>query len=419
MSNGATHLVETGSVQSGLDRLAAGEGPDLSRCHVALLCHPASVDKRIRHVTDIFHDLGVTVVSLLGPEHGIEAAAQDMAEVPGDPLLSPSQDAAYGPRTPQYSLYGKNAASLRPTVDMFGDANWLVCDLQDVGSRYYTYVWTAVMAAEVALADGRNVLILDRPNPIGGGDHSIEGATIETGFESFVGFHPVAVRHGMTLGELTCMALAERGTSTRDRLKVLTCSGWRRDMLFPATGLRWVMPSPNMPTFDTAMVYPGQCLFEGTQLSEGRGTTRPFEIVGAPWVDGRALADAVTREERPGIVLRPLRFTPTFHKHVGITCGGVQLHVVDANATRSLGTAVALLRELWRQGAARRGANAFRWRTEPYEFVSDIPAVDLLAGGSWLREGIESGVPAPDLLASQADARDAFIARRRPFLVYD
>jgi uncharacterized protein YbbC (DUF1343 family) len=298
---------------------------------------------------------------------------------------------------------------------MLHDAQWLVIDLQDIGARYYTYVWTAVLAAEVALNAGVKVLLLDRPNPLGGLEAWVEGGAVEPGQDSFVGLHDVAVRHGMTIGELARMAIVERGKASARGLEVLQCGGWRRAQMLPATGLPWVLPSPNMPTFETAQVYPGQCLLEGTNLSEGRGSTRPFEIFGAPWLDGRALAAALAADPdaTPGLAIRPLGFKPMFQKFAGQRCGGVQLHVRDPHAVRSLQTTWAILAATW-----RLGQGAMRWRTEAYEFVADRPAIDLLAGGSWLRAAVEAGAPLGELLRAQEPARRAFLERRREFLIY-
>ncbi|MCA9714096.1 MAG: DUF1343 domain-containing protein [Myxococcales bacterium] len=403
-------------VRTGLDRLAAGEGPALRDVPIALLCHPASVTRELVHARDVVasRSVGARVVSLLGPEHGIDAAAQDM-----EPVDTGAGDAKAAPvglerAPPVYSLYGDSFESLRPTPEMFHGAAWLLCDLQDVGSRYYTYVWTAAMAAEVALRAGLRVLLLDRPNPLGGTEDAVEGGGIERGQESFVGYHDVAVRHGMTLGELVTMTLRERGVAC-ERLEVLRCAGWRRGLALDDTDVPWVMPSPNMPTLDTATVYPGQCLLEGTNLSEGRGTTRPFELFGAPWLNGQALARALAPEDVPGLALRPARFRPMFQKHGGETCGGLQLHVRagERARVRSLRTSWAILSACW-----ALGAGAMRWRTEPYEFVADRPAVDLLAGGAWLRAAIESGARADALTRAQEPSRRAFLSRRRPHLLY-
>ena len=396
------------TVRTGLDRLVRGDGPDLRGRPVALLCHPASVTARLEHATEVLTGpVGARLVSLLGPEHGLDAAAQDMEVV--------AQETGLKGHVPTYSLYGDDLASLSPTPAMLHGAAWLVIDLQDIGARYYTYVWTAVLAAEVALAAGCKVLMLDRPNPLGGLDEWVEGGAIAPGQESFVGLHDVAVRHGMTLGELARMAIIERARASHAGIELLQCVGWRRGMLFTDTGLPWVMPSPNMPTLDTALVYPGQCLLEGTNLSEGRGTTRPFEISGAPWLDGGALALALRAEAGalPGLAVRPLGFKPMFQKFAGQRCGGVQLHVRAPTEVRSLQTSWALLRAVW-----RLGQGSIRWRTERYEFVADRPAVDLLAGGPWLRAAIEAQTPLAGLLAAQEPGRLAFLRRRREFLLY-
>lgn len=396
------------AVRTGLDRLTAGEGPDLRGRPVALLCHPASVNAKLLHARELISGpIGARLVSLLGPEHGLDAAAQDMETV--------VQGTGPKEHVPTYSLYGDTFASLSPSPAMLHDAEWLVIDLQDVGARYYTYVWTAVLAAEVALAGGCKVLLLDRPNPLGGLAAWVEGGAITKGQESFVGLHDVAVRHGMTLGELARMAIIERGLAPHAGLELLACSGWRRAMLFPATGLPWVLPSPNMPTFETAQVYPGQCLLEGTNLSEGRGTTRPFEIFGAPWLDGRAMMEALRAEPEatPGLGLRPIGFKPMFQKFAGQRCGGLQLHVLRSDEVRSLQTSWALLAVAW-----RLGQGSMRWRTERYEFVADRPAIDLLAGSAWLRAAIEGQASLKDMLAAQEPERQAFLRRRAEFLIY-
>ncbi|MBK8263962.1 MAG: DUF1343 domain-containing protein [Nannocystis sp.] len=391
------------AVMSGLDRLAAGEGPRLTGASVALLCHAASVSRTLEHVISIVQEkAGARLSALLGPEHGIDAIAQDM---------EPVADGA--PGIACHSLYGDDFASLTPTAAMFGGAEWLICDLQDVGSRYYTYVWTMVLATEAALAAGMKVLILDRPNPLGGLDAWVEGGGVAAGEESFVGLHDVAVRHGMTCGELVTMALAERGAQGRGRVEVLECAGWRRSMLFPETDLPWVLPSPNMPLFTTACVYPGMCLVEGTNLSEGRGLTRPFEIFGAPFIRGEALAAAIPAVALGGVRLRPLAFKPCFHKFAGARCGGVQIHVEAPRAIRPLTLGWALLAACWRQSEG-----AMRWRTERYEFVDDRPAIDLLAGGAWLRAAIEGGASVEEIAGSQEAGRGRFLARRRGFLRY-
>jgi len=372
------------------------------RC--GLLCHPASVSGDLRHAVDAVRDSGAQLRCLFGPEHGIFGEAQDMVGV----------ESGCHPRhgTQVHSLYGSSEESLRPRPEWLEDLDLVLIDLQDVGSRYYTYVWTMVLTIQACADAGRRVAVLDRPNPIGGSQ--IEGPGIEEGCRSFVGLHSVPVRHGLTAGELARLVTAEAGLEGKVDLTVVPMLGWQRELMFDATGLHWVLPSPNMPAPSTALVYPGGCLLEGTNLSEGRGTTQPFEIVGAPWVDGWTLAQALGQEDLPGVRFRPTTFWPTFHKHGGQSCGGVQVHVVDRRAFRPLRTFVALL------GAVHRlWPGQFRWRAQPYEFVHDRPAIDLLAGGSWLREGVERDVPLAQLADGWAVAESEFEDRRRGWLLYD
>ena len=250
--------------------------------------------------------------------------------------------------------------------------------------------------------------MLDRPNPIGG---LVEGPRLRPGFESFCGLHDLAPRHGMTVGELAELFRAERGLDVD--LTVIACRGWRRRLHQRETGLPWVFPSPNMPTPETALVYPGMCLLEGTNLSEGRGTTRPFELFGAPWLDGDALAAALVAERLPGVAFRPVSFVPTFDKHRGERCHGVELFVTDREAFRPFRTGVACV------AVARRLApEQFAWRTEAYEFVEGVPAFDLLCGSAREREGIEAGRSVRELARAWAPEERAFAARRRRYLRY-
>jgi uncharacterized protein YbbC (DUF1343 family) len=374
-----------------------------------VLCHPASVASDLTHIVDRLVEVGVRPVRLFGPEHGVRGEAQDMIGVDDE------RDARTG--IPVTSLYGETFESLTPSAAELADIDLLVIDLQDVGSRYYTYVWTTALALAAAAAARVAVLVLDRPNPIGG--VAVEGGTVGAGCESFVGLGAVPVRHGLTIGEMARLVAAgmpwggARFARPLDcELTVLPMRGWRRAMTFADTGLPWVMPSPNMPTPDTALVYPGQCLFEATNLSEGRGTTRPFELVGAPFLDGYAWAAALP--PLPGVRMRPLTFRPTFHKFAGRPCGGVQLHVGDATTFRPYLTGLALI------AAARRVAPAdFRWRTEPYEFVADPPAIDLLTGTDEFRRTIEAGGDVRDVAASYAPFEREFAERRRPSLLPD
>ena len=397
-------------VQTGLDVLLAEKIGVLRGRRVGVLCHPASVNRDVLHVVDALTAAGVNMTRLFGPEHGIRGEAQDMIGVECD------RDARTG--VPVTSLYGDSFDSLAPSAAELADVDVLVVDLQDVGSRYYTFIWTMALCLQRAARAGISVLVLDRPNPIGG--LAVEGGEVESAAESFVGLASIPVRHGLTIGEIARMVQAgipwggERFANSLDvDLQVIGMRGWKRDLFFDETHLPWVLPSPNMPTVDTALVYPGMCLLEGTNVSEGRGTTRPFEIVGAPFVDGYKLAERLAGDTLPGVRFRPLSFRPTFHKFAGQVCGGVQLHVVDRTAFQPYRTGVAMLRALH-----LLVGEAFRWRTEKYEFVSNRPAIDLLSGGAEIRLGIDAGVSLAGLCATWTPAESAFADRRRASLLY-
>ncbi len=359
-------------MQLGIDRLTADH---VRGKRLALLAHPASVDRSLRHIGDVLEGLGARPVIIFGPEHGYGGEAQDMIGV---------DDARDARGTPVRSLYGAHFDDLVPKDGDLRGIDLLVIDLQDVGARYYTFVWTAVLVVRACAKLGVKVLVLDRPNPLGG--EEIEGRVQEPGFLSFVGLEAVPIRHALTLGEIVAWRAEVEGHGAL--VQVLAARGVERGALATAWDRPMVMPSPNMPTIDTALVYPGGCLLEGTNLSDGRGTTRPFEITGAPWLDGVRLARdlAELRSHVPGVVARPLTFRPMFHKHAGQICGGVQLHVTDARAFRPVATYVALLAL-----AHRQAPDAFRFRTERYEFVDDIPALDLLAGSAAVRTMILAG----------------------------
>jgi uncharacterized protein YbbC (DUF1343 family) len=391
-------------VTTGLERVLSGDSTVLRKKKVGLLVNPTAVDSRLRFAVDLLHEHDeVHVACLLGPEHGVRGDAQDMIGV------GEARDSVTG--LPMLSLYGDSEASLYPPAEALAGLDAVVFDMQDIGSRYYTYVWTLVHVMQVAAKVGVEVVVLDRPNPLGG---AIEGGAIAPGYESFVGRMSIPNRHGMTAGEIARMANDVMALGCE--LQVVEVRGWRREQTHADTGLPWVMTSPNMPTLDTALVYPGMCLIEGTELSEGRGTTRPFELVGAGYVsyaEARELCAGLERLDLPGVRFRPLVFTPTFHKFGGKRCGGLQLHVTDARAFRPYLTGVAVLREL-----RVRFPKAFKWRTRPYEFVADRPAIDLLCGGPEVREGIDAGATLDALAATWLADERAFAVRRAPYLLY-
>lgn len=390
-------------VRTGLDVLAARRFAPLRGMRVGLVTHPAAVDARLRHVRALLATAPrVWLTALFGPEHGLRGQAQDLIAVAGG---RPSGAVA------MHSLYGETAESLRPTAAQLAGLDALVIDLQDIGSRYYTFHATMRYCLEVALPRGLPVWVLDRPNPLGG--ETVEGPAVWEGFASFVGAHNLATRHGLTLGELARLYQRELGL-TGGELHVVPCEGWSRAQGFDETGLPWVLPSPNMPTLDTAFVYPGQCLLEGTNISEGRGTTRPFELCGAPWLDAERLARRMNGEKLPGVSFRPAWFRPAFHKHAGRDCGGVQLHITDRAAFQPVRAGLALLAAL-RELSGRR----FAWRTETYEFVRKPIAIDLLFGSARERTHLEAGRPWRKLPAAWAGEEAAFARRRREVLLYD
>jgi uncharacterized protein YbbC (DUF1343 family) len=401
----------TARVLTGLDILCS-ERLDLCRGRrVGLLCHPASVTSELTHAVDQLIAVGIRPTRLFGPEHGVRGEAQDMIGVDAEPDRRTGILAT--------SLYGETVESLEPTAEALADIDVLLVDLQDVGSRYYTYVWTMALCMKAAARAGVAVVVLDRPNPLGGIE--IEGGDVEPDAESFVGLGSIPVRHGLTIGELAQLVRAgiswggPRFAQPLDcDLTVVKMRGWKRADSFESTGLPWVLPSPNMPTPETAYVYPGMCLIEGTNVSEGRGTTRPFELFGAPFVDGYRLAERLAAYDLPGVRYRPTTFRPVFHKFGRQSCGGLQLHVADRRTFKPYRTGVAILRELW---ALSEGQ--FSWRTEKYEFVSDRPAIDLLTGSDAVRKGIERGVPVEELFATWLPAERAFAERRRAHLLYE
>ncbi len=411
---------------TGLDVLVSEGFRALLGRRVGVIGNPTSVDRQLRHLADHLHFApGVELAALFGPEHGLRAFAQDMIGVGSamDPRLG----------VPVHSLYGEDEASLRPRPDQLEGLDTLVFDLQDVGSRYYTFAASMFYAMEAASAAGLSFFVLDRPNPIGG--VQVEGPTVQAGFESFVGAYPIPNRHGMTVGELALLFQAEKQLDLD--LQVIPCRGWRRSMLWPDLGRPWISPSPNMPSFETALVYPGACLIEGTNLSEGRGTTRPFELWGAPWLDPDLLGNSKRGRLRsaddflqvepllPGVLLRPCAFEPAFHKHAGLTCFGLQPHVLDAEVFQPVRYFTLLL--AW---ARSQAPEQFAWRTEPYEFRKEPIAIDLLFGSDRERHALET-VETIDLnnlttlandwprFAHWSKAEAEFLERRSPYLLYD
>ena len=391
-------------IRSGLDRLLDDAGRLRRRCY-ALLCHQASLSREGVHA-HLALAAAQPPAALLAPEHGFYGVEQDMV------ASRDERDPWTG--SPVVSLYGDDASSLRPRPEVFDGCDLLVIDLQDVGARYYTFAASAVWAAEVALAAGCEVWILDRPNPLGGAE--VEGNLLDLDFASFVGAFRMPQRHGLTLAEIILLEARRRGWDTAS-VTVFEVEGWRRVQTWPDVGWPWTAPSPNMPSPDTAAIYPGLCLFEATTVSEGRGTTRPFHLLGAPGADAPALAGRC--EERleaaglNGVSVVPAMFRPQFQKHAGAVCAGVEIRVVDIRLIQPVRLGFELLLA-FRDVLGR----AFGWRAEPYEFVSDTPAIDLLAGTDGFRLGLEAPAALESWYASWRHDEDEFRAERDTVLLY-
>ena len=374
----------------GLDRLASEKFVPLHRKRVGVVCNQASVDSAYRHILELLVD--VEIGAVFGPQHGLFGTTQDnMIEWNGEGAPTRSY--------PTYSLYGQHR---EPTDEMLAGLDLLLIDLPDVGSRYYTFIWTMSLCIKAASRLGIPVMVLDRPNPIGS---AVEGPGIQPGFESFVGLHNVPIRHGMTIGQVARLVVETYYPKTE--LAVVEMEGVDLTLYADQLPYAWVMPSPNMPTVDTAVVYPGGCLLEATNLSEGRGTTRPFEIIGAPFIDGWRLADAMNAIGLGGVYFRPLQFEPTFNKHHGKICEGVQVHVLDRSLFRPVLAYACLINEVAKQTGVHDSSHVkldrfqatsdetqlsgFAWKQPPYEYVHDRMPIDILSGGEDFRKLVEAG----------------------------
>lgn len=396
--------MKTAPLLTGLDVLLEDPSPLRGR-RLGVVANPASVSSRFVPTARALLGAGLDVRALFGPEHGLTGAVQDMLAV-GD------GDTPSG-RIPVVSLYGERFEDLSPHPEHLAGLDAVVCDLPDVGSRYYTFIWTTALVMKACAARGLPVIVLDRPNPLGG--FLVEGNLPEERLLSFVGLWPVPPRHGMTPGEIARYVNAEFAFGCDLTVVPMKVVGNRGAASRNRVGERpaWVLPSPNMPTRETALVYPGMCLLEGTNLSEARGTTRPFEIVGAPWLDAEATADRANALGLPGVVFRPHVFRPTFHKFAGQDCGGVQLHVTDEALFRPYETGLRLVKLLRDLDPSR-----FRWRTETYEYRSDVPAVDLLAGTALYRELVDAGESLDSWIAAFPSDVARFAPVRERSLLY-
>jgi len=367
---------------------------------VGLICNQASVDHSFRHAADLFFQHPqINLTTLFGPQHGIRGDVQDN-------MIESGHSVDKETNLPVYSLYSETR---KPTNEMLKGIDVLVFDLQDVGCRVYTFIYTMALAMQACAENGKKFVVLDRPNPINGED--VEGSLLEVGQESFVGLYSIPMRHGMTAGELANLFNDHFGIGCD--LQVVKMSGWNRTVFYDETDGPWVMPSPNMPTVDTAVVFPGTVYFEGTAISEGRGTTRPFEIVGGPYVDSSRLAQNLAELRLPGVIFRPIEFIPTFQKCVGENCGGVFIHVTDRHEFKPVLTGLAVIKTI-----VQNHRDEFLWKEPPYEYEYDRNPFDVIAGNMSVRRICESNGDIEDLINDCEKDTESFKNLKRQFHLY-
>ncbi|MCF8080118.1 MAG: DUF1343 domain-containing protein [Desulfobacterales bacterium] len=388
-------------VKTGLEKFVQSPPQELMGLRIGLLCNPASVDRRLVHARFCIDRIAeMKLTALFSPQHGFYSEKQDNM-IESEDRLDPAL------KIPAYSLYGSTRV---PTEKMLDAVDLFVVDLQDVGTRVYTFISTMALCMEAAKRRGRKVVVLDRPNPIGG--LAVEGSCLDPALRSFVGKYPLPMRHGLTIAELALLFNEHFGIGCD--LSVIPMDGWKRWMHFSDTGLPWVAPSPNMPSPASAQVYPGQVLFEGTNVSEGRGTTQPFELFGAPFIEPEAVLERLPEQVLSGVSLRPAAFEPTWNKWTGRLCNGFQIHLLDRSAYRPCRCSTALL-------AAIRGLypKRFAWKTPPYEYEYDQMPIDLICGDGRLRQKIEEGADVTELVDGWEADEAAFEELRKPYLLYE
>ena len=387
------------AVRTGNDIISREAERRLGRSRVGLLANPASVASNLVHISDSLSAHRIRLDCIFGPQHGYRGETQaNMIEWQGyiDPELG----------IPVYSLYGEKR---EPDAFMVQDLDTLIVDLPDVGARPYTYLWTAYLMMKACAAAGVRLLVCDRPNPIGG--RFIEGPMLDESYRSFVGLHPLPMRHGLTIGEALHFMNETEGLGCG--IEVIRMRGWERSMHFDETGQPWIMPSPNMPSPETALLYPGMVMLEGTNISEGRGTTRPFELVGAPWIEPQTLAQRLSSRGIEGARFRPVYFEPAWDKHEGKLCGGVQIHVTKRKSFRPVRCGALLIATV-----AELYPDDFAWSEPPYEYEYERPPIDIIFGGPSLREAIDAGEDIETLFDGWKRAERNFSRKRKPFLLY-
>ncbi|WP_449621814.1 exo-beta-N-acetylmuramidase NamZ family protein [Robertmurraya sp. Marseille-Q9965] len=363
---------------------------------VGLITNPTGVDRNVASIVDLlFNHPDVNLTALYGPEHGVRGSAQ------AGEYVEQYTDEKTG--LPVYSLYGQTK---KPTPEMLSNVDVLLFDIQDVGARFYTYIYTMALAMEAAKENNIPIIVLDRPNPIGG--TKVEGPVLEDKYSSFIGEYPIPVRHGMTVGELAKLFNREFGIGAD--LTVVKMEGWKRNTYYDETSLEWVLPSPNMPTLETALVYPGAALIEGTNVSEGRGTTKPFELIGAPFINSDDLASALNSYKLPGVTFRAASFIPTFSKHANVLSHGIQIHVTDRNSFKPFETGLYIVKTIHDMYP-----NDFQFRTPSSEGISFF---DNLVGNGSIRADIEAGKSVEEMKAARQTNLDEFKEIREKYLLY-
>lgn len=388
------------SIKLGIENLLEKDLKLLSNQRVGLICNQASVNHRFQHAADLFFDESkINLTTLFGPQHGIRGDVQDN-------MIETAHTIDKQTGVPVYSLYSETR---EPTDEMLRNIDVLVFDLQDIGGRVYTFIYTMANAMKSCARNGKKFVVLDRPNPIGG--IAIEGNILEIGHESFVGQYPIPMRHGMTVGELAEMFNCEFAINCD--LQVIKMENWSRDDFYDETDAPWVMPSPNIPTVDSTVVFPATVYLEGTQISEGRGTTRPFEIIGAPFINSKDLAQSLELLDLPGVIFRPVDFLPTFQKYSGEVCGGVFLHITDRLTFEPVYSGLALIKTIFDMYP-----NDFSWKKTPYEYVFDRNPFDVIAGTTKIREMFEKKVDFAELRKFCKNGLNDFASIREKFLLY-
>jgi uncharacterized protein YbbC (DUF1343 family) len=392
--------LERKPIKLGLEKILDEQINLLENLRIGLICNQATVNHQFRHAADLFFEHpNINLTTLFGPQHGIRGDVQDN-------MIETTHMTDKYTGLPVYSLYSETR---EPTEEMLRNIDVLVFDLQDVGCRVYTFIYTMANAMKACAKFGKKFIVLDRPNPIGG--IAVEGNVLEIGHESFVGQYPIPMRHGLTVGELATFFNKE--FSIGCELEVVKMDDWSREDFYDETDAPWVMPSPNMPTVDTSVVFAATVYFEGTQVSEGRGTTRPFEIVGAPYIDSKEYAEALTSLELPGVVFRPVEFLPTFQKHAGNGCGGVFLHVTDRSTFEPVFTGIAMIKTV-----SDLYPEEFAWKNTAYEYVFDRNPFDVIAGTTKIREMFEQKASWEDLKSFCNRGVEEFLSIREKYLLY-